>query len=223
MFKKALIALSIAAVSAASAVAQAQPVDDYKKGEFFVGYSNGQVDTGVDSGSSAVDFFRDRENFNGVNVSGVYNFSRYLGAKGDYSVTFNNNEVSETFSSGGLNYTIGFKNKNQLHNFVGGVQVKDNAKDGVFKPFGHVMAGVAHARSKFEDFACTAPVGGSCAPFEVSDETFSDTGFSGIIGGGIDFRVSDRFQVRAIQVDYNPTRLGGETQHNLRIGAGIVF
>ncbi len=223
MFRKAIIALSIAAVSAASAVAQAQPVSDYKKVEFFAGYSNGQVDTGVDSGSSAVDFFRDRENFNGVNVSGVYNLSRYIGAKGDYSVTFNNNEVSETYSSGGLNYTIGFKNKNQLHNFVGGLQVKDNAKDGVFKPFGHVMAGVAHARSRFQDFGCTAPVGGSCAPFDIADESFSDTGFSGIIGGGIDFRVSDRFQIRAIQVDYNPTRLGGEWQNNLRIGAGIVF
>ncbi len=223
MFKKALIALSFAAVSAASAVAQAQPVDDYKKVEFFAGYSNGQIDTGVDSGNSTVDFFRDRENFNGVNASGVYNVSRYFGVKGDFSATFNKNEVSETVSSGGLDYTIGFKNKNQLYNFVGGVQLKDNSREGVFKPFAHVMAGVAHARAKFEDFACIAPVGGSCEPFELSGDTFTDTGFSGIIGGGIDFRVNNRFQIRAIQVDYNPTRLGGETQHNLRLGTGIVF
>src|SRR5687768_16624361 len=146
MFKKALIALSIAAVSAASAVAQAQPVDDYKKVEFFVGYSNGQVDTGVDSGNSAVDFFRDRENFNGVTVSGVYNVSRYFGIKGDVSATYNNNSFDEEV--GGAR--VAFKNNNSLYNFLGGVQVKDNSKECVFKPFGHVLVGAAHARSKFK-------------------------------------------------------------------------
>ena len=157
MFKKAIIALSIAAVSAASAVAQAQPVDDYKKVEFFVGYSNGQVDTGVDSGNSAVDFFRDRENFNGVNGSGVYNFSRYLGVKGDVSATYNSKSISG--DTGGAN--VSFKNDNSLYNFLGGVQVKDNSNDGVFKPFGHVLVGAAHARSKFKDYSCT-PTTGVC-------------------------------------------------------------
>lgn len=222
MFKKAIIALSIAAVSAASVLAQSS-ADDYKKVEFFAGYSNGQIDTGVNTGSDPIDFLRDRENFNGVNVSGVYNASRYFGVKADYSATFNTARVSETFTAGGLNYTVGFENKNQLHNFVGGVQIKDNANDGVFKPFAHAMAGVAHARTKFQDFACTAPAGGNCDPFVVGNQTFTETGFSGIIGGGIDFRIGNRFQIRAIQVDYNPTRLGGETQHNLRLGTGIVF
>jgi hypothetical protein len=57
----------------------------------------------------------------------------------------------------------------------------------------------------------------------VDDETFSSTGFSTVIGGGIDFRLNNRVQVRAIQFDYNPTRLEGSWQNNLRIGAGIVF
>ena len=223
MFKKALIALSIAAIGAASAVAQAQPVDDHKTGEFYVGYSNGQVDTGVDTGNSVVDFFRDRENFNGVNVSGVYNTSRFFGIKGDVSATFNKNEFTDTFTTGGLNYTVGYKDNNSLYNFVGGVQVKDNANSGVFKPFAHAMVGAAHARTKITDFTCVAPVGGNCAPLEVDDETFSTTGFSTVIGGGIDFRLNNRVQVRAIQFDYNPTRLEGSWQNNIRIGAGIVF
>lgn len=222
MFKKAIIALSIAAASAASVLAQSSG-DDYKKGEFFVGYSNGQVDTGIDSGDSARDFFRDRENFNGVNVSGVYNFSRYVGAKGDMSVTVNKNNFSESFSSGGANYTLGFENKNQLWNFVGGLQVKDNQKAGVFKPFAHAMIGAAHARAKFENFTCTTTAGGNCAPFNPGTETFTSTGFSGVFGGGIDFRLNNKVQIRAIQFDYNPTRLEGEWQNNLRIGAGIVF
>lgn len=220
MFKKALIALSIAAVGAASAVAQAQPVDDYKKGEFYVGYSNGQVDTGVDSGNSAVDFFRDRENFNGVNVSGVYNLNRYFGVKGDFSATVNKNDFSGTFPAPNGNITISGENRNTLYNFTGGVQVKDNSNDGVFKPFGHVMAGVGHFRAKVDDFSCA---GTDCPTFLPPSETFSETGFSAIIGGGIDFRVNNRVQIRAVQFDYNPIRAEGSTLNNLRIGAGIVF
>ena len=223
MFKRAIIALSIAAIGAASAVAQAQPVDDIKKGEFYVGYSNGQVDTGLDGGSFVIENFRDRESFNGVNVSGVYNVNRYFGVKGDVSVAFNNTEYNDTISTGGLDYQIHFDSKNTLSNFVAGVQIKDNSKSGVFKPFAHAMAGAAHARTKISEFGCIGPVGGNCAPFDLQNETFSSTGFSTVIGGGIDFRISDRFQVRAIQLDYNPTRFEGSWQHNYRIGAGIVF
>ena len=223
MFKTALIALSIAAIGAASAVAQAQPVDDHKKGEFYVGYSNGQVDAGLDGGSTVVDFFRDRQNFNGVNVSGVYNTSRFFGLKGDVSATFSKKIYSDTVTAGGLDYTIGFRSRDQLYNFVGGVQIKDNANEGRIKPFAHAMAGAAHARTKLTNLDCVAPVGGNCSQFEVDDESFSATGFSGILGGGVDFRLNNRVQIRAIQVDYNPTRLESSWQHNLRLGAGIVF
>lgn len=218
MIKKALIALSIAAVSAASILAQS--VDDYKKGEFYIGYSNGQVDTGVDSGNSAVDFFRDRENFNGVNVSGVYNVSRFIGIKGDISGTYNKDRFSGTFPSPNGGVTLSGENTNSLYNFVGGVQIKDNSNEGRIKPFAHAMAGLGHFRSKVGDFTCT---GTDCPTFLPSSETFTENGFSGVIGGGIDFRLNNRVQIRAIQVDYNPIRVSGETLNNVRIGAGIVF
>ena len=200
----------------------AQSTDDHKNGEFYVGYSNGQVDTGVDTGDSLGDVFRDRENFHGVNVSGVYNTSRYLGLKGDVSVTFNKNEFRDTITVGGESFTVGFDNKNTLWNFVGGVQLKDNAKEGTFKPFVHVMAGAAHARAKFNDVTCTSTLG-DCDDIDLGGDSFSSTGFSGIVGGGIDFRLNNKVQIRAIQIDYNPTRLEGEWQNNIRIGAGIVF
>jgi len=41
-------------------------------------------------------------------------------------------------------------------------------------------------------------------------------GFNGV-------EATDRFSVRAFQVDYNPTRFGGTTQNNFRFGIGIVF
>jgi hypothetical protein len=219
MFRKAIIAFSLAAVSAASVLAQSSG-DDYKKGEFYVGYSNGQVDTGVDSGNSALDFFRDRENFNGVNVSGVYNVSRFIGIKGDVSGTYNKDRFSGTFPSPNGGITIGGENTNSLYNFVGGVQIKDNSNEGRIKPFGHVMAGLGHFRTKVGDYTCS---GTDCPTFLPPSETFTENGFSAVIGGGIDFRLNNRVQIRAIQVDYNPVRVEGTTLNNIRLGAGIVF
>ena len=217
--KKFILAASLAALSAVGALAQTA-VDDYKKGEFYVGYSNGQVDTGLDSGNSVNSFFRDRANFNGVNVSGVYNFNRYVGAKGDFSATFNNTRFSEAIviPGGTTTSTVSFNTKNSLYNLVGGVQVKDNANSGVFKPFAHAMVGLAHVRTKVTDATCSP-----ATPCPVINESFSDNGLSGVFGGGLDLRLNNRIQIRAIQVDYNPVRANGQTDNNLRIGAGIVF
>jgi hypothetical protein len=92
--KKYVLALGLSLLSTAVCLAQ---TTDIKKGEVFVGYSNGQIDTGVDSGSSINDFFRDRENFNGFEVSGVYNLSRYFGVKGDFSAHFNSTRFNGRF------------------------------------------------------------------------------------------------------------------------------
>jgi hypothetical protein len=61
------------------------------------------------------------------------------------------------------------------------------------------------------------------ADTDIDDFEDSETGFAGAFGGGVDFRINDRVDFRAIQFDYAPTRLGGETQHNFRIGVGVVF
>lgn len=222
MFNPIFIVLLLFVCSSVAVLGQSSN-DGYKKTEVYVGYSNGQVDSGADSGNSAIDFLRDRENFNGANVSAVYNLNRYFGIKGDVSGTFNKTRFSETFASNAGPYTVGFNTRNQLYNFTAGVQVKDNSRSGIFKPFAHVLVGVAHSRTKVSDFVCSAPGGESCSGLQLSGEKFSGTGVSGIIGGGIDLRVSDRIQIRAIQIDYNPTRIDSSTSHNLRFGAGIVF
>ncbi len=216
--KKFILALSLTLSTSLFVSAQATAVDDYKKGEVYVGYSNGQVDTGIDTGDSVADVFRERVSFNGVNVSGVYNLTRYFGIKGDVSATYNSTTFSDNFN--GANVSV--KSKNSLYNFLGGVQIKDNSNEGVFKPFGHVLVGAGHARAKVSDFTCSPAI--SCPVNPIIDEdSFSETGFAGAIGGGLDFRINNRVQIRAIQIDYNPIRANGETQNNIRIGAGIVF
>ena len=59
---------------------------------------------------------------------------------------------------------------------------------------------------------------------------FSDSNntFAMAIGGGVDFKVSHRFSIRPLQVDYLMTRftelgLGAQNQYNLRVSSGVVF
>lgn len=51
----------------------------------------------------------------------------------------------------------------------------------------------------------------------------TDTNFAMAIGGGVDFRVGEPVAIRLPQIDYLMTRIGGQTQNNLRIGIGVVF
>lgn len=202
-----------------SLAAFAQSTDEYKKGEFFVGYSNGQVDTGLNSedGSEFEEFFDERETFHGFNVSGVYNLTRYVGIKGDVSGVYNSKDFDVTVPDGTGTARVAFNTRSSLYNFLGGVQIKDNATEGRFKPFAHALVGAGHGRVEFKDVVCPGDV---CAALEGTE---SETGLAGAFGGGIDIRLNNRVDFRAIQVDYNPIRFDGGTQHNIRFGIGFVF
>jgi len=184
----------LVACAAPAAVAQN---DDYNKYDIFVGYSHNRVDVGIDDEDPDIDdIFDEREGFHGFNASVKGNFHRYVGIKGDYAYHRKGFGVA------------GFDVNTSLHTLVGGVEFKDNARETKVKPFAHVMAGLAHSRADFED---------------IDDEDFTDNGFAGVIGGGVDFRINDRVDFRAIQFDYNPTHGSGTTSHNFRVGIGLVF
>jgi len=211
VFKTILIGTIILACAS---IAPAQ--SDYNKVRFFGGFSHNRVDTGLaDEDPAFDDIIDEREGFNGFEVSATGNLSRYFGIKGDFSGHFKN-KTSPIPGLPGSSVEI----DSRLFNFLGGVQIKDNSTEGTFKPFAHALAGVAHARNSvnFNDVVCVAIVPSPCSPF-----TESETGFAAAFGGGLDIRASDRISIRAIQVDYNPTRLFDSTQHNFRIGVGIVF
>ena len=198
--------------------------DDFRKAEFSAAYSNNQVDTGLsDDDEDLRDFFKDRESFNGVEVSGVGNVSRYIGIKGDFSVHVKDFEFD--VPRVGTTPATRFKVDASLYNFLGGVQVKDNSKEGSrVRPFGHALVGVAHQRTKldrsfFSSQFCQQP-GVDCRTL---DNRQTSTGFAAAIGGGLDIKASERFSIRAFQVDYNPTRLNDSMQNNFRFGVGIVF
>lgn len=158
--------------------------------------------------------YAQNDDYNKADIYAGFSHNR-IDFGGDYE-GFNGFNVSATGNISryvGLkgDYALHFKSFDNIinvdarqHVLAGGVQFKDNSTETKVKPFAHLMAGFAHAR----------------VSNGISD---SETGFAGVIGGGVDIRVSRRVDFRVVQFDYNPTRLGGETQHNFRIGAGIVF
>ncbi len=79
---------------------------------------------------------------------------------------------------------------------------------GRITPFGEVLFGVAHASS--------------------AGTSGSDNAFAMTLGGGLDYKLSDRFAIRPVKVDYLMTRFSetgasSQTQNNLRVSTGIVF
>ncbi|HLA96590.1 MAG TPA: outer membrane beta-barrel protein [Pyrinomonadaceae bacterium] len=208
--KKLILLVVIATFSSVVVFAQ----DDHKKAEFFVGYSNSQVDSGIEASNSFGNFIRSRESYHGANVSAVYNISRYFGIKADFSAAYNKRDFRLTVPPGG---TLAFDTKNSLYNALGGIQVKDNSAGKRFKPFAYALIGAGHGRTRVKNVVC--PTGVSCAGI-VSG---SETGLAGAFGGGLDIKLTDHVDFRVVQVDYNPIKFNGGVQQNVRIGIGFVF
>lgn len=211
MFKTSLI-LTIILACASIAAAQS----DYKKFEFFGGYSHNRIDTGIgDDDPDLGDVIDEREGFNGFNASITGNVTRYVGLKFDVSGHYKSRTIPLA------NVTNAIDINSRIHNFLGGVQIKDNSSETTFKPFVHALFGAAQARNRVNvsNEFCIAIAPSPCP----ADFTEKETAWAAAFGGGIDIRASDRIDIRVIQIDYNPTGLFDRTQHNFRIGAGIVF
>ncbi len=222
--KKLLIALCLNLIVGSGIFAQT--ADEYKKNEFFAGFSTQALDRGRYT------------NINGFEGSYVRNVSRYLGIKGDVSAAYRNEKFNfptlifvgngtintgptgtgtgTTTTTTGSTTTTAVRTeiKESQYNFLGGVQIRDNKSKARLRPFGHALAGVGHYRNTYE---------GSNRLFSNFNDTFQQTGFAAAIGGGLDVRINDHFDIRAIQADYNPIRFSGYWSNNFRFGFGIVI
>ena len=228
--KRLAMLATVILVCTTSALAQ----DDYKRFEFFGGYSALFVDNlAGDTGSPAVDdVLGEKQTLRGFNVAAGYNFHKYFGAKFDYALHLREDNFSRPVGSGTVDTT--------LHNILGGIQVKNNSEDGpTFKPFGHALFGVAV--QKVDVDSPNLP-----ALFGISDFHTNETSFAMAFGGGLDIKLSDRFDLRVVQIDWNiinrgdqqtgivlaptpfqtvgtPFAIPGTRQDNLRLGIGIVI
>jgi len=228
--KLLLIVATLVLVSTTTALAQ----NDYKKYEFFGGYSALFVDNlAGDTGSPAVDdVLGDRQTLRGFELAAGYNFHKYIGAKFDYSVHFREDNFNRPLGSGTIDTT--------LQNILGGIQVKNNMEDGpTFKPFGHALFGIAVQKLDVDSPQLPLVLG-------ISDFHTNETSFAMAFGGGIDIKLNHRFDVRVVQIDWNiinrgdqqtgivlaptpfqtvgtPFVIPGTRQDNLRLGIGIVI
>ena len=188
-----------------------QSPDEYHKNDFYVGYSNNQIDEGT------------RRGLHGFEVAYTRNVSRFFGIKVDVSHAQRSRNVSgQAFDPVAGTYTFIFDSKRSVTNVMGGVQFKDNSTETRFKPFAHALVGIAHNRASTKNFACSSTNCPATLP-TIFNLRSSDTGFAAGLGGGLDIKLSRRFDLRAIQVDYNPIYSNSRVDNNFRIGVGIVF
>ncbi len=221
---------TIILLSTTTALAQ----DDYKKYEFFGGYSALHLDNlAGDTSSPAInDVLGDKQTLRGFNLEAGWNFHKYVGAKFDYSFHTREDNFSRPLGSGNIDST--------LQNFLGGIQVKNNSEDGpTFKPFGHALFGIAVQKVDVDSQQLPALFG-------ISDFHTNETSFAMAFGGGVDIKVNHRFDIRVVQIDWNiinrgdqqtgivlvptplqtvgtPFVIPGTRQDNLRLGIGIVI
>jgi opacity protein-like surface antigen len=172
---------------------------DFQRGEFGIMFSHNRVDTDGAFSPNVNDTGRD--GFNGVNVDAGYNFTRYVGAKADFSY----HQKSTDFAIPGGSVNV----KGKLTQFMGGVKLQDNSTETRVRPFAQVLVGVGNVSVE------------SNSVLGNFDE--SETGFAAAVGGGLDIRVHRNVDFRAIKIEYNPVRVDGETGNNVRIGVGLNF
>jgi opacity protein-like surface antigen len=188
-------------IACAAPFAFAQAGDDYNKYDIGVLYSHNRVDTGIEDPNQ--NFLEEREGFHGIEVFVKGNLSRYVGLVGSYSY------VRKSFELNGGPAAPTFDVDADLQQLLGGVELKDNAKETKVKPFGRVLVGYGHPHASL-----TSPV----VSFEESSNAFSAA-----VGGGVDFRLSDRVDFRAVQFEWSPVRAHGDTSQNFRFGIGLIF
>ncbi len=191
---------------------------EYNKNEFYVGYTNQQVSREIN--------MEKRRSLNGIEASYVRNFHRYFGLKGDFSAAYQKGNTNGLVVLGNSTMTgslaqVNYDFNTSVYNFLGGVQVKDNASQGRFKPFAHALVGAAHTRNKTKNLGCVS----NCPATLINIPDFNSIGtnFAGAFGGGIDVKINDKIDFRAVQVDYNPVFSGSRKSNNFRFGIGVVF
>ena len=204
-----LVALLIILLTYASVLAQNE-----KKPEFFAGYSFESVNTGVSSSdfTATTTSLDNRFKLNGLNLSAADYLTKRLGLAADFSAHFNSR--TDTFGS-----TAG-QSKFSLYNITGGPQLRFPSSS-KFTPFAHALAGIAR-RNLTETFTDGT-----------TNFTDHNTSFALNLGGGVDYKLNDRFAWRIGQVDYNPIFLRsrtinsitfpGRTLNGFRFSTGIVI
>lgn len=141
-------------------IARTQGTGDYHKVEVYAGFVHARLapnsgETYVDGpdtfsfepcspdglnalGPNLQSIFCKKRGFNGFDASVTRNLTKYVGIKGNVAGLFKNDTAIDDFG-----FPVNNKFKERTLQFLGGLQVKNNSKTVLFKPFMHALAGVA--------------------------------------------------------------------------------
>lgn len=178
--------------------ASAQTQDEYRKNEFFAGYSYHSADI------NTLTINPKRTGQNGVNLAYTRKLTRSVGLTTDISAHFKRD--SQQTSTGV------FESKRDQYYLLGGIQYAPQNESRV-TPFVRALVGA----SLFRGFTSNTSPAGNVFTFDDA------TSLAVALGGGLDVRVNDRVAIRIIQADYIPTFFGPGRQNNIRLSVGIVF
>ncbi len=177
--------------------------DNYPKAEVFGGYSFGSIKVKDPLG------VLEHKTAEGFQAAIAVNVNRTLGIVADFGGLWG--DLSRTVFSGG---TRGGTFR-MLQVFVGPRFTK--RMEG-FAVFVHALPGFAQQRDTIMSTSFFFPP---------STTTSTSYGFAVALGGGVDVNLGKRLAIRAVQVDYLPTRFSTPSfsnfRSNVRVGVGVVL
>ena len=182
--------------------------DDVRRYEFYGGYAYQRANNNAPSfdrnGTASfngvpVVFNQRTQNYNGFTGEFNQNITRHWGLVTSFTGVY-----SRAAYVNGVNGRA-FGARTSRYDLLFGPRY--NFRLGRFNPFGEAMAGFEHMRVKFNDV--------------LTNGDNADTAFAMAFGGGVDLRLTDHIDVRAIQADYIPTFFNSTHQNNYRLGAGV--
>ena len=230
LFKGALI-VTVVMFGMTAVFAQSEII----KWEGQAGYSYMNLNRGIDADEFDDDLGdtpANRVNAHGFNGSITYNFHRFVGAKFDLTLHSHGEDfdgvavVNPLRPTGIIGPPAVFKTSQNVYQYMGGIQIKDNQKDGPkFRPWAHILLGIADQHFSIDQ----------TSPTNVRIFDVNSTDWAMKFGGGLDWEVHKNVDVRLIQFDWNPIFRGdqdfgpnigvvnGVMQNNWLVGVGVVL
>ncbi len=173
--------------------------DDTPEWEVFGGYSFARVDISPDLAPVGLDNI----NQHGWHASVTENVNKWFGGEAEFTGTYAQPSLTDPILG-----TV--KLKTSAYSFLFGPRFTFRRLPRL-TPFAHVLIGGVN-------FRVSTPL----AP----GITESQTEFALKVGGGLDFKLSERFALRIVQADYVRTHFSDfddDRQNNLNFSTGIVF
>ena len=177
---------------------------NYPKAELFGGFSFGSIEVQAPVANTF-----GHEAAEGFQAAIAVNVNRTLGIVADFGGLWGDHP---SFQSG---TTSGEGTFRVLHIFAGPRFTK--RMDG-FAVFVHALPGFAQQRETITRDSFFSPP---------STTTSTSNGFAIALGGGVDVNLGKRLAIRAVQIDYLPTRFAtpffSNSRSNVRVGIGVVL